>query len=90
MKIFSRSTQGDPTQVIKDVISKMTFKELTTMAAELAIPAHALSDWADGTLTLVKPPLPTPANDNPPTPTLTPIPNSASDISSLPQPTSIS
>ena len=45
---FSRSSKGEPISVIKDIVSKLTYSEMQTLAKAIKADPQVLSDWAEG------------------------------------------
>ena len=51
---FSRSSKGDPIDVIKDIVSKLTYSEMKDFCSAIKADPQVVSDWADGTAVLLK------------------------------------
>ncbi|OYW77668.1 MAG: hypothetical protein B7Z37_02990 [Verrucomicrobia bacterium 12-59-8] len=49
---FSRSSKGDPIDVIKDIVSKLTYTEMKAFCTSISADPQVVADWADGTLAL--------------------------------------
>lgn len=45
---FSRSSKGDPIDVIKDIVSKLTYSEMQVFCKSINADPQVVADWADG------------------------------------------